>query len=118
MFMTRIPLPASLLCAVLMLAGCFPPPEQAGELARTSMQKYFRTHPEYKDQAIEVVSVRVTGSEDKKVDAIATIVQAGRTFEVPVVIVIDGVNLEWFADPTALTFLARPKPGTAQQIPR
>jgi hypothetical protein len=43
---------------------------------------------------------------------VATIRHAGKTHEVPVIIVLDAVNLAWFAQPGGLAFLAR-KPGDA-----
>ncbi len=102
----------------LMLAACFPGPEKVGELARTSMQQRFRDDPQFQGAGIEVVGVRVVGGGDKKFDAVASLLHAGKKHEVPVTIVVDGINLQWFADPAAFGFAARPPPPDAQQIPR
>jgi hypothetical protein len=96
----------------LLLAACVPGPQKAGELTRVSMQEYFRYDPQFKGQGIEVLEVRVTGGQDKQLEGVATIRHAGKTHEVPVIIVLDAVNLAWFAQPGGLAFLAR-KPGDA-----
>ena len=99
---------ASLMTLAFMLAACFPGPEKVGELTRTSMQQRFRTDPEFKDSGAEVVRVQVTGGGDKRFAAIASVLHAGRTHEVALTIVLDGINLEWFADPAAFAFLSEP----------
>ncbi len=109
---------ASALIVALVLAGCFPAPEQAGELTRVSMQEHFRKDPRFKDKGIEVIAVRVTGGEDRQLEAVASVAHAGKTYEVPVTIILDGVNLEWFADPSALRLLAPAQPIDQQPPPR
>lgn len=108
----------AILAMGLMLAGCFPGPEKVGELARTSMQQRFRDDPQFQGSGIEVVDVRVTGGGDKQFDAVASVLHAGKTHAVPVVIVVDGINLQWFAAPNAFAFAAPAKPVDPQQIPR
>ena len=102
----------------LLLAACVPGPEKAGELTRVSMQEYFRYDPQFKGQGIEVLEVRVTGGQDKQLEGVATIRHAGKSHEVPVIIVLDAVNLAWFAQPGGLAFLASPRPDSAPQVPR
>lgn len=107
-----------ILILTLVLAACFPGPEKVGELARTSMQQRFRDDPQFQGSGMEVLSVRVTGGGDKQFEAVASVSHAGRTHEVPVTIIVDGINLQWFADPAAFAFAARAKSPAAQQIPK
>ncbi|MBK7954375.1 MAG: hypothetical protein IPK02_10665 [Candidatus Accumulibacter sp.] len=102
----------------LMLAACFPGPEKVGELARTSMQQRFRDDPQFQGSGLEVVDVRVIGGGDKQFDALARVLHAGKTHEVPVIIVVDGINLQWFAAPTAFAFAVPTQPTDPQPIPR
>ncbi len=97
----------------MLLAACVPGPEKAGELTRVSMQEYFRYNPQFKGQGIEVLEVRVTGGQEKQLEGVATIRHAGKSHEVPVIIVLDAVNLAWFAQPGGLAFLARQAADTA-----
>jgi|GEM_PF-1220984 len=89
----------------LLLAGCVPSPEKIGELTKTSMQQRFRSDPRYSGTGIEVIAVRVVGSADKTHDAIATVSHAGKKHDIPIKIVVDGINLEWHAGSTAFDFL-------------
>lgn len=109
---------APILLCTMLLSACYPGPEKIGELAKTSMQQRFRDDPQFQGAGIEVVGVRVVGGGDKKFDAVASLLHAGKKHEVPVTIVVDGINLQWFADPAAFGFAARPPPPDAQQIPR
>lgn len=113
-----LPLRAALLALVFVLAGCFPGPEKLGELTRTSMQQRFRSDPQFKDSGAEVLRVRVTGGGDKRFEAVASVLHAGKTHEVPITILIDGINLEWLADPAAFSFLAPGKPASPPAVPR
>ena len=108
----------ALIALCLLLAACTPGPEKAGELTRVSMQEYFRYDPQFRGQGIEVLAVRVTGGQDKQLEGVATIRHAGKSHEVPVIIVLDAVNLAWFAQPGGLAFLASPRPDSAPQVPR
>lgn len=107
-----------LLALACALSGCFPGPEKLGELTRTSMQQHFRRDPQFKDSGAEIVQVRVTGGGDKRFDAMASVRHAGKTHEVPITILLDGINLEWLADPAAFSFLVPSKPADVPQIPR
>ncbi|EXI70639.1 MAG TPA: hypothetical protein PK440_16840 [Candidatus Accumulibacter phosphatis] len=98
---------SGVIAVCLLLAACVPGPEKAGELTRVSMQEYFRYDPQFRGQGIEVLAVRVTGGHDKQLEGVATIRHAGQSHEVPVIIVLDRVNLAWFAQPGGLAFLAR-----------
>ncbi len=111
-------LAAALLTLACVLAGCYPGPEKLGELTRTSMQQRFRSDPQFKDSGAEVVRVQVTGGGDKRFEAVASVLHAGRTYEVPITILIDGINLEWLADPAAFSFLTAGKPTAQAAIPR
>jgi hypothetical protein len=104
----------SIVVLTFALTACFPGPEKAGELARTSMQQHFRDDPQFQGSGIEVVGVRVTGGDKKQFDAVASVLHAGKTHEVPVVIVVDGINLQWFAAPAAFAFATRSKPAAPQ----
>ncbi len=70
-------------------------------------------HSRFKGQGIEVLEVRVTGGQEKQLEGVATIRHAGKSHEVPVIIVLDAVNLAWFAQPGGLAFLARQAADTA-----
>ena len=105
----------ALIALCLLLAACTPGPEKAGELTRVSMQEYFRYDPQFRGQGIEVLAVRVTGGQDRELEGVATIRHAGKSHEVPVIIVLDAVNLAWFAQPGGLAFLASPRPDSARQ---
>ncbi|MCM8610789.1 hypothetical protein [Accumulibacter sp.] len=108
----------AVIAVCLLLAACTPGPEKAGELTRVSMQEYFRYDPQFKGQGIEVLEVRVTGGQDKQLEGVATIRHAGKSHEVPVIIVLDGVNLAWFAQPGGLAFLARKPVDAAAGTPK
>ncbi len=112
--LTTMSLRRSIVILTLALAACFPGPEKVGELARTSMQQRFRDDPQFQGSGVEVVGVRVVGGGDKQFDAVASVLHAGKTHEVPVVIVVDGINLQWFAAPAAFAFATRSKPADPQ----
>lgn len=107
-----------LLTLALLLAGCFPSPEKIGELTKTSMQQRFRSDPRYSGTGIEVIAVRVVGSADKTHDAIATVTHAGKKHDIPIKIVVDGINLEWYAGSTAFDFLTVTAAPAAPRVPK
>lgn len=109
---------SALLGVALLLAGCFPGPERVGELTLSMMQGRFRSDPQLKASGAEVVAVKVTGGSRTRYAAVASVRHDGKTYEVPVTVVLDGLNLEWFAEPTAFDFLTATKPATVSQIPR
>lgn len=115
----RYRLAAVALGAALVVGGCFPGPERVGELTLATMQGRFRSDPQLKASGAEVVSVKVTGGSRTRYAAIASIRHGDKTYDVPVTVVLDGFNLEWFAEPTAFDFLPKAKPpASAEQIPR
>ncbi|MEF8728162.1 MAG: hypothetical protein V5B34_08110 [Accumulibacter sp.] len=105
----------AVIAVCLLLAACVPGPDKAAELTRVSMQEYFRYDPQFRGQGVEVLAVRITGGQERQLAAVATIRHAGKSHEVPVIIVLDGVNLAWFAQPGGLAFLASPRPDGVQQ---
>ncbi|MCM8595788.1 hypothetical protein [Accumulibacter sp.] len=106
------------LAVVLALAGCFPEPEKVGDLAKTSMQQNLQRDPRFRAAGAEVLAVRVISGSDKRFEALASIACAGKTHEVPVTIVVDGLNLEWFAGADAFAFLPSGQPSLPERIPR
>ncbi len=112
------------LLLALLLAGCFPSPEKVGELTRTSIEQRLRSDDKYRQSGAQVLAVRVTGQTGKAYDAVATISHAGKNRDIPLKIVVDGVNLEWFSGDGAFDFLktapSTPAPATSpiEQIPR
>ncbi|HMW18694.1 MAG TPA: hypothetical protein PKN13_13360 [Accumulibacter sp.] len=122
------------LLLLALLGGCFPSPEKIGELTRTSIEQRLRNDPQYRDSEFRVLAVRVTSPGNKVHDAVATVSHAGQSRDIPIKIVVDGINLEWFAGngafdflktapvtalpaPSPVTTLPAPSPGVAQ-IPR
>ena len=71
----------------------------------------------------QVLAVRVTGQTGKAYDAVATISHAGKNRDIPLKIVVDGVNLEWFSGDGAFDFLVpvlpapSASPATAARLP-
>jgi hypothetical protein len=106
----------AMIAICLLLAACVPGPDKAAELTRVSMQEHFRYDPQFRGQGVEVLAVRITGGQDKQLEGVATIRHAGKSHEVPVTIVLDGVNLAWFAQPGGLAFLASRRPDSAQPV--
>lgn len=104
----------AMLIVACALAACFPGPEKVGELARASMQQYFRSNPEFQGSGIEVVRVRVTGGGDRQFAALASVSYAGTTHEIPVTVIVDGINLQWFAEPGAFAFVSQTSAPPAQ----
>jgi len=117
MLTARGSLLSALFGVALLLAGCFPGPERVGELTLSTMQGRFRNDPQLKASGAEVVAVKVTGGSRTRYTAVASIRHGSKTYEVPITVVLDGLNLEWFAEPTAFDFLNVPKPAAASQIP-
>ncbi|MBL8398873.1 MAG: hypothetical protein JNL84_12145 [Candidatus Accumulibacter sp.] len=93
------------LLLILLLGGCFPSPEKIGELTRTSIEQRLRNDSQYRDSEFRVLAVRVVGPGDKVYDALATISHAGQNRDIPIKIVVDGINLEWYAGSGAFDFL-------------
>ncbi|HPP47074.1 MAG TPA: hypothetical protein PLF25_06180 [Accumulibacter sp.] len=111
------------LLLALLLAGCFPSPEKVGELTRTSIEQRLRSDDKYRHSGAQVLAVRVTGQTGKAYDAVATISHAGKNRDIPLKIVVDGVNLEWFSGDGAFDFLVpvlpapSASPATAARLP-
>lgn len=107
-------MPRIVLCLLLalLLAGCFPSPEKVGELTRTSIEQRLRSDDKYRHSGAKVLAVRVIGQSGKVYDAVATISHAGKNRDIPLKIVVDGVNLEWFAGDGVLDFLLPASPAS------
>lgn len=101
---------ASIIGTTLLLSSCYPPPDKLGELTKTSMQQRFRSDPQFKDSGIEVLRVQIGSGADKTFAALASVAYAGKTYDVPLTVILDGIHLEWFAPPGAFAFLSPSQP--------
>jgi hypothetical protein len=104
----------SMMCILLVIAGCGPSPSEISATVKSSMQDKFNTDKNFSQYKLTVDTVDVMHASDKIYNGIANITYDGQKYSVPVKITADGGNVMWNTESGAFSFIAQKELAKAQ----
>jgi len=90
---------------MLFFAGCGVSQAKATKIVKASLQKTFISDPQYTEFDLNLKDLQMVKIGNNSYKGTALVDYAGRSYEVPLIITVDGSKVEWDLEPGAFAFL-------------